>query len=205
MATLFFPVRLCRYSIPYIMPRNCTFNSVFLQIISLQWQPLSRSCSPVPSRDQNNALRVNCSTLKHIVLYWPCQNSAFILALSAQAQSPALCCINNALHLTNVTFIDLRERKNIAQGTICDNMMCRLYHVYDYLCVGWQEAQIEKGSLLAFCIALSSFQLWLQGHHRREGGRKPCSQSDSINIYEGGEEPADCTLMLCQTILFGSL
>lgn len=108
MAT-FFPVRQCRHSTPNAMPRNCISNSVFLQIISLQWQPLSRSCSPVPNRDQNNALRVNCSTLKHIVLYWPCQNSAFILALSAEAQSPALCCINNALHLTNVAFIDLRE------------------------------------------------------------------------------------------------
>lgn len=143
MAT-FLPVRQCRHRTPIAMPRNCISSSVFLQIISLQWQPLSRSCSPVPSRDQNNALRVNCSTLKHIVLYWPCQNSAFVLALSAQAQSPALCCINNALLLTNVAFIDLREQKNIAQGTICDNTMYRLYHVYDYLCVGWQRHRLKR-------------------------------------------------------------
>lgn len=47
-----------------IMAENCIPQSVFLQTIALQRQPLSHSCSPVPSRDQI-ALRVNCSTLKH--------------------------------------------------------------------------------------------------------------------------------------------
>lgn len=91
------------------------------------------------------------------------------------------------------------ENKDVAWRTISENTTCRHSHGNSAVYVSAQCPRLERDRCCSFWVTVGSSQLWLQGHHRREQGRKPCSQSDSINIYEGGKEPVDCTLTLCQT------